>query len=125
MEKCKIIKRIDAVLCNYIPKYKLWRVSRAIGCKPYQWQRDYALGKTNHFGGGLGRATGKTMAVMLRILMMDVPDVKFEMFRQDPDWILNERYRVQWYLYEYRRLSRKCAEANIRVPKLSGGNGRW
>lgn len=53
-------------LCRHCPRYKLWRICRAIGIKAYPWQRDFALQRRlpiNELYGG--RRNGKTLAVMI------------------------------------------------------------
>lgn len=118
-----IAKRVDAFLCNNFPRYKLWRICNAIGITPHPWQRDFALGKSNNFGThAYHRATGKTMAVMLRILMRTDIEIRTYMFEDDPDWIPYEHVRVRWYLGEYRKLANKCLQSGIAVPKISSYN---
>ena len=116
--KCKIFKHINKRLCARFPKYKLSRICRTIGIKPYSWQRDYALGRTAKFGGGAGRATGKTMAVMLHLLMAYTNSIDLQMFGLDPDWDGRNPHRRRWYINEYRKLYTKCINAGIPVPAL-------
>ena len=111
--------RIRNFLFEHFHKYKLKRICQAIGIKPYPWQSSFALGRTNKLDGDLGRATGKTMAVMLRVLMMHHTDPVFPwMFYLDPDWKPYDSHRKMWYYREYIRLSQKCKHAGIPVPEM-------
>lgn len=117
--KRKLSGRIDLWLQLHFPRYKLWRVSKALGIKPHPWQRDFALRKTDSFGdAGMFRQTGKTMAVMLRILMRTNMFVEPYMFADDPDWLERDKVWVKWYIHKYRNLSFRCAAAGIPVPAL-------
>jgi len=103
---------------HYIfPRFKFWRICRVLGIKPYKWQRDFALGVVAYLQYPPGRATGKTTAVMLRLLMMQ--PYKFYYIQQtlanDPDFSTCDRRRVYWYDGEYKRLAHKCAKAHIPV----------
>lgn len=111
-----IEKRIDRWLCKHSRKYKLHRICKALGITPYPWQRDFALGKTDILDYPPGRATGKTMAVMLRILMTDPrKPAPWWIFNADPDYIPIKPYRMRWYVNEYRSLSMKCLKDGIFV----------
>ena len=118
----RLIKKIDRWLCLHSKKYKLWRISKALGIKPYEWQRDFALGKTDGFGGLTGRATGKTFAIMLRLLLLP-PDADDAFMRYilglDPDYIMSIARRTMWYRNEYRKYSTICDNAGIPVVMLA------
>lgn len=104
-------------LHRIFPRFKFWRICKALGIKPYKWQRDYALGCVGYLQYPAGRATGKTMAVMLRLLMV-YPGEPFdaqEILGTDPDYDTRYRARMLWYDGEYRRLANKCYRANIPV----------
>lgn len=115
----QIFKEIDRWMLRRFPKYRLHRICKAIGIRPYGWQRDYVLSK----GGFLSpeirrlRANGKTTAIMLRILM--IPNNKEacraeagRILQFDPDWRPD---RIRWYSGEYRRLKNLCLKAGIPV----------
>ncbi len=104
-------------LHRIFPRFKFWRICRALGIKPYKWQRDYALGIMERLQYPAGRATGKTTAVMLRLLMV-YPGKPFDVeaiLRADPDFDVTKRGRMWWYDGEYKRLAHTCARANIPV----------
>lgn len=110
--------KLRACLCKVSPQYRLRLICRAIGIKPYGWQREFALGKTNVLNAPPGRATGKTTAIMLRLLMaepgaFDVRPSASRYFALDPDWLPNEPQRCRWYYREYRYLWRRCFDAEI------------
>ena len=99
------------------PRFKLRRICRALGVRPLKWQRDFALGR-----GPLvyppGRATGKTTAVMLRLLMFGpcfTPFTPLGILQVDPDFTTTNRHHLVWYEQEYNRLARKCYAARIPV----------
>lgn len=100
------------------PRFKLWRICRVLKIKPYNWQRAFALGKTESLQYPPGRATGKTMAVMLRLLMGN-PNNSIgnepEIMANDPDYCTADRHMLYWYGLEYRRLSILCYNASIPV----------
>ena len=118
----RMLKRIDKWLCLHSKKYKLWRISKAIGIKPYGWQRDFALGKTNSLGGHGGRGCGKTFSIMLRLLLLkpDADDVFMRyILGLDPDFVTSIARRTMWYKQEYRKLSTICDNAGIPVVMLA------
>lgn len=110
--KCKTLK---ALLCHWFPRYKLWLICRAIGIKPMDYQKKFALGKPCPFP--VGRRSGKTMAVMLRLLMLAPDDVtrRWQILLHDGDFQVNDARRYRWYVGEYRRLAAKCFVAGIPV----------
>ena len=116
-----IFKMIDTYLCKHHPRYKLRRICKAIGIKPYPWQREFALGRTNSVQNGMTtrKAKGKTTAVMLRLLMKNPEGAfDFDAFRtlcHDPDWRTD---RIRWYSNEYRRLKNLCLDAGIPVIQM-------
>lgn len=100
------------------PRFKLWRICRALKIKPYIWQRDFALGKMETLIYPLGRATGKTTAVMLRLLMehpFSNDKNTLKIMSNDPDYCWANRHMLNWYHAEYRRISHRCYEAHIPV----------
>lgn len=89
-----------------LKRYRLWKICKVIGIKPFRWQRDFALGRTDILNAPEGRATGKTTAVMLRLLLTCESDVSqiIRILKADPDFILFDRVRTAWYHYEYMKL---------------------
>lgn len=73
---------------KHFKRYRLRKICKALGIVPYPWQRDFALGKTDTLNAPEGRATGKTMAVMLRLLMVypGKPMNALHTLRADPDF---------------------------------------
>ena len=110
------MRRLRRWLCNISPRYKLRCICKAIGIEPYPFQRRYALTGEAKFPPG--RCTGKTMAVMLHLLMMGetVPDgyVILTLW-DDPDWRPRDVPRVICYEQEYQLLAFKCIKAGIPV----------
>lgn len=128
-----MIRKIELLfyeLHRIFPRFKLWRICKVLGIKPYKWQRDFALGR-----GPLvypkGRATGKTTAVMLRLLMIHpmrdplAPFAPLVCLREDPDFTTKNRHRMIWYEMEYNRLARKCYKARIPVNTTMRLNHLW
>lgn len=114
----KLAMSIDQWRCKHSRKYKLKRICKVLGITPYPWQRDFALGKTDVLGGP-SRATGKTMAVMLRVALSDPrKPAPWGIFNADPDYIPINAYRMRWYVRRYRELSMRCMKAGIFVPLI-------
>ena len=112
--------KLRAFLCKISPRYKLYQICKAIGIKPYPWQREFALYGRCSTPFPYGRCNGKTMAVMLRLLMAN-PGGLFEARSAlvcDPDWRPGDSFRVSWYHREYARLCRVCSERGIPVIPL-------
>lgn len=111
---------VRGFLCRHCPRYKLRQICQAIGIKPYRWQWDFAMQKRVPDELSGGRQNGKTMAVMLRLLMLD-PSSPFTQGRWqseilfDKDFIYCDVWRVRWYTSEYKRLAQLCAERGIPV----------
>lgn len=110
--------KIKTYLCLRFPKYKLRCILRALNLEPRPWQIDYALERDNWLPPAVERCNGKTVAVMLRMLMQhpDAPDVA-NILRADPDYG-PEFQRARWYRSEYKRLAFKCQLAGIPVPNV-------
>ena len=119
------MKQIKTILCRLFPRYKLRCILRALKLKPVKWQKDYALGRSNTLPPG--RATGKTVAVMLRALMQDPSIVTVgHIIAADPDYIPGNYNRSIWYSKEYERCQRRCSAAGIPVPKVrQETRNRW
>lgn len=119
------MKLIKTFLCRKFPRYKLRCILRALKLKPVEWQKDYALGRSDFLPPG--RATGKTVAVMLRALMQD-PSIVYvgRIIEADPDYIRGEYHRSLFYVKEYSRYQKICSEAGIPVPKVrQETRNRW
>ena len=113
----KLSKKIDKWMLRHFPRYKLRRICKAIGIKPYKWQKEFALDEFVHLIIDYGRGTGKTTAVMLRLLMQH-PSAKFcaeTVLTADPDY---RKDRMRWYGDEYRELKNKCLAAGIPVIQM-------
>lgn len=118
----RIFKTIDRWLLHRCPRYRLWRICKAIGIKPYKWQKRYVLNNDECLPGG--RRDGKTLACMLRILMIpknnaDAWAEAGRLIQLDPDYYPNwDQKRLWWYSKEYRRLKRLCLDAGIPVLQV-------
>lgn len=114
-----MFKRINRRLCLISKRYKFHRICKAIGIKPYKWQKEYALGKILTLPMG-GRGCGKTLAVMLKLLMQNNCDSEHLgwILNEDPDFLPNYSSRAKWYKNEYRKLSKICNEAGIPVVMI-------
>lgn len=111
---------VRGFLCRHCPRYKFWRICRAIGIKAYPWQRDFALRKRESFDElhSGRRRNGKTTAVMLRLLMAD-PDGRTDPvpreLRNDVGFCPLDIWAVYWYDSTYKRLAQQCAAQGIPV----------
>ena len=116
----RFIQLLYFEIYRIFPRFKLRRICRVLGIRPYKWQKDFALGVYKPLEYPEGRATGKTTAVMLKLLMVH-PYTKFDalwILRNDPDFRTDIRARLIWYDGEYKRLSRKCFDAGIPVTLM-------
>lgn len=116
---------LNKVCCAVSRRFRFRQICKAVGIKPYKWQRDFALKLCPYIGGPEGRATGKTTAVMLRLLLDEPASVTarplaYMYFEEDPDWRPADNARVRWYYSEYIRLWRRCYDARIYPFYISG-----
>lgn len=106
---------------RHFKRYRLRKICQALDIVPYPWQRDFAMGKKSVTPGcSCIRANGKTMAVMLRLLMAmpGEPCDVLGTLRKDPDFT-NERIIVlNVYADEYNRHAQKCLAAGVPVNIL-------
>lgn len=115
-----MFRKLKRRLCLRLPRFKLYCIRRALHLEKRNWQTDFALGYDNWVpaGGPCNRRSGKTVAVMLRMLMQNLDEIDYEeILSFDPDYIPSRRVLVRWYWYEYRRLARICEGAAIPVPE--------
>ena len=116
---------IDHYLLKRSPRYRLWRICRAIGIKPHKWQKEFALAPVVHLIPDRGRCTGKTMAVMLRLLVHPTSSafILATTLCADPDYY---PHRHRWYLWEYKRLRDMCdAKGIYNADTLTDGYRIW
>lgn len=112
----EIKMRIKVLVENARRRRRLRRICDALDIRPYRWQRDFALGLIGCDAFPKGRSTGKTTAVMLRLLMLppNASEVAVRaILARDPDWMPNDVLRCRWYAYEYKRLRAMCFEEGI------------
>jgi len=110
--------RISVLIQDIRQRWRLRRICEAIDVRPYRWQRDFALGLIGCDAFPSGRATGKTTAVMLRLLMLppNASEVAVRtILARDPDWMPGDYRRCRWYAYEYMRLRAMCMECGIKT----------
>ena len=116
----KWIERQTYELQLICPRFKLWRICKLLGIKLYPWQREFALGHTESIPAELNyiRASGKTTAVFLRLLMANPgqPIDILKVLNQDPDFSTKQMRRLGWYSEEYWILAGKCRSNNIPCP---------
>ena len=116
-----IVRKIELLFYELhykFPRFKLWRICRALEIKPYPWQRDFALGKTEILQYPTGRRTGKTMAVMLRLLMehpLSSDNTALQILLNDPDYCKAHYRMLLGYDNEYARQALRCYKAHIPV----------
>ena len=120
--------RIRVLIQDIRQRRRLRRICEAIEIRPYRWQRDFALGLIGCDAFPSGRDTGKTTAVMLRLLMLP-PNASQVAVRtilaRDPDWNPRDPRRCRWYGYEYMRLRVMCAEQGIETVKALEQYRAW
>ena len=119
------MKKIKRLLCRLFPRYKLRCILKTLEWKPIPWQIKFALNKSAFLP--RGRGTGKTAAVMLRMLMANpkkIADLE-KIVNVDPDYTDQLRAREMWYFHEYDTHSKRCVQAGIPVPELSHRTRQW
>lgn len=91
---------------DLVLRWRLWRVCKKLGIKPYKWQKDYALGKSTSTIGG--RRSGKTTAVMLWALIRKkrTPKEILASAYKDPD--CTTRLSLDWWTREYKKTAHKA-----------------
>lgn len=118
----KLLQRLwegaDRFLQRKSKRYKLSRICRALHIKLYPWVRDYALGKITRHKFYYGRQTGRTLSVILYIMLNMHGIISPDMLMLDPDYIPENRVRKTYYLRQYRDLELKCHDAGIMVPMI-------
>lgn len=98
-------------------RFLLWRLSRRLGLRLYPWQREFALGVTNTLEYYPCRQSGRTTAVVLRLLLMDKPDFDEAacILACDPDWAPQNMERVTWYAKTYGHML-SCCRVRTVIP---------
>ena len=98
-----------------IYRWRLWRICRELKIKPMKWQKAYVLGKLDGFRGHLaGRATGKTMAVILWGLVRKIKtrELVEKLAMRDPDMTRHDGAiyygRRAYFIREYAKMARKA-----------------
>lgn len=121
----KAIRKIKAFLCRRFPRYKLHCIIKTLGLETRHWQIEYALGQSEYMP--RGRRTGKTFAVMLRILMLNQKYIQ-DLTRyttMDPDYnAIPQHSRKRAYTFWYVECYERCIKAGIPVPMLLPQNCR-
>ena len=106
---------------RHFKRYRLRKICEALDIVPYTWQAAFALGKINVLPcGSCVRACGRTMAVMLRLLMA-MPGEPFDVLgtlRKDPDFTNEKIMVLNVYNEKYDRLLEKCRRAGIPANRL-------
>lgn len=109
------------MISRLIVRFRLWRICKALGIKPYPQLKRYVLDRNEEIFGG-GRCNGKTMAVIVdELVYKRVPPALLgcEMacrFCKDPDYL--RIYRAEhWYMMEFKRAIFACESAGIDVGR--------
>lgn len=91
-------------------RWRLWKVCRKLGIKPYKFQKQFAL--TGRCVCPRDRRQGKTMAVMLYGLIRDITALRdiYVLAQFDPDVGGYNMYRRDAFIHEYRELLQKVKE---------------
>lgn len=107
------MKRILEAIQRWLHRRRLRRVCKALGIIPYPWQARFALAKNPGQLPNTGRRTGKTMAVILRVLVQPPPSGKNapSFIAHDPDADMS--LAVQHCIYDdYRSAHAICVKAH-------------
>lgn len=104
-----------------IARFRLWRICKALGIKPYPQLKKYVLDRNEEIFGG-GRANGKTMAVIVdELVYKRVPPSLLWCgmtcrFCLDPDYT-RVHSAERWYAYEIKKAIKVCESAGIDVGR--------
>ena len=112
-----IFRKLKWYLCLRFPRFKLYCIRRALKLEPRRWQTAFALGRDNWLPLYPGRASGKTVAVMLRLLMQHPAEAaRYDWLYLDPDYLPSSSRMDRWYRRTYLEMARTCRNAGIPVP---------
>lgn len=104
---------VERVKLCILLRWRLRRICKKLGIKPYKWQINYALNKSLYLK--RGRRSGKTTAIMLWALIRNVkpPKKRFvtddtfnRIAYKDPD--VKMRVHYDWWAEEYTKLALKA-----------------
>lgn len=116
-------RRIKVCLCRISRRYKFRQICKAIDIAPYKWQRQYVLrGKRFDKLTRDSRCTGKTTAVILRLLMIDLPvDPHWCLMRffDDPDFSPGNPFQLDFYRHEYSNCFQCCLSKGIPIVVIN------
>lgn len=104
-----------------IARFRLWRICRALGIKPYPQLKNYVLDRNAEIFSG-GRRNGKTMAIIVdELVYKRVPPSLLWcnmncIFCRDPDYA-RVPMAERWHTYEIKRAIRICESAGIDVGR--------
>ncbi|MEY8386693.1 hypothetical protein AALC17_05235 [Oscillospiraceae bacterium 38-13] len=104
-----MIQKIKELYKTLLAQFRLWRICKRLAINPYPWQKEFILGQSNNLW-TYGRQTGKTTAVLLRLLVeRPVSPLRVSgILAFDPDWDPKYMGRIQGYNSEYRSMCLKC-----------------
>ena len=118
-------QKVLALLCRHFPEFKYRMILKACGLECRKLQREFALGQSDRLLSG--RGTGKTTAVILRLLMTD-PEKGTDpvgILLCDPDFINDNKRRQKWYYDQYIHAARICEDAGVPVIRFPMQCFRW
>ena len=109
----KTIEKITFHICLRLmarfPRYRLYRICKALGIRPYKWQWRYAITgdkKIIPLAVLEKRKSGKTTAIMLRLLLVSTANDMVTEARvhktlyDDPDfWTADQKRRAYYYKF--------------------------
>lgn len=104
-------------------KYRLRRICKALGVKPYPKMVRYVINKDETIFSG-GRRNGKTLALIIDTLVYKrVPPALFDCgidcwFFKDPDyWKMPARNRERFYRWELKKAVDNCEAKGIDIGR--------
>lgn len=117
-----LMKRLEMFHTSILFRLHFRRICKRLGIKPYPWQKAFVLGKLDSLDAPPGRQTGKTTAVMLKLLLLSyyfppsaiipvaIAELDFlDILRCDPDFVQYNHERVRFYAREYEQLCEKTS----------------
>jgi len=110
-----ISSRLSGVFRRIYYKRRLKKICKVLEITPYGWQEEFVL-KDSPIRMPGGRCVGKTMAVVLRVLVRgwikDPYEYPVQCLALDPDACI-DRYRLDATYMEYRRCYERCNAAGL------------
>lgn len=110
-------------LINKIKRYiRYLRICNALKIKLFPWQKDFVLNNKPIPKYYMGRGTGKTITVLIKLMLdTDYRTTKSEAIRvlmSDTDYVVTNRNKAGQYQNMYNDMRDKCLKKGIKISKI-------